>query len=389
MTIAQVFDGLTENELRNKECGKWQKYGDDILPLWVADMDFPIADVIKDALRAHIDTNNFGYPPEDGLPGLKEATLARLASKHNWQVKPEELGLINGIVPSLYLSVMALSSYGDEVLIPCPVYGPITAAVEKTGRKGVRVPLVQENGSYVFDMDAFESAVTPATRILMLCHPHNPIGRAFTRDELEALAAFALKHRLWVISDELHSDLVFSGSKHIPFASLNDEIAQRTLTVFGPTKTFNIAGLKIGFIVSQNPKLLEAFNALAGGLMGKPNSMAQAATMAAFTQGDAWLAETLAYLQANRDFVANYLQKEMPYVNYTPPEATYLAWLDFRHYKLENPETFALEEAKVALNDGGWFGSTGSGFLRLNFATSRSIINEALERICVALKARA
>ena len=287
MTIAHSFDSLTEAELRKKDCGKWQTHSEDILPLWVADMDFPISDVIKDALRAHVDTNNFGYPPANGLPGLKEATLNRLANKHNWNIEYEQLDLINGIVPSLFLSVMPLSGPDDEVIIPCPVYGPITMAVEKTGRKGVRVPLVQEeSGRYVFDMDAMEAAVTPATRILMLCHPHNPVGRAFTRDELEQLADFALRHRLWVVSDELHSDLVFSGSKHIPFSSLGEDIAQRTLTLFGPTKTFNIAGLKIGFVASENPKLLEAFTSLAGGLMGKPNTMAQAATIAAFTRGD-------------------------------------------------------------------------------------------------------
>lgn len=386
MTQHERFDSLTEAQLRQKDCAKWHFHPEDVLPLWVADMDYPIANVIKDALRNHIDTNNFGYPAKDGLAGLKDATLERLKNKHNWQIKPEDLSLINGIVPALFMSVMALSSSGDEVLIPCPVYGPISMAVEKTGRKGVRVPFAQENGKYVFDMDAMEAAVTPATRILMLCQPHNPIGRAFTREELELLAAFALKHRLWVISDELHSDLVFSESKHIPFASINDEIAQRTVTVFGPTKTFNIAGLKIGFFVAQNPQLLAAFNSVAGGLMGQPNSMAQAATLAAFKQGDDWLNKTLSYLEANRDFVADYLAKELPEVRYTKPEATYLAWLDFRHYEFENAATFALEKAKVAMNDGAWFGPTGAGFLRLNLATSRGILTEALERISKALK---
>ncbi len=386
MTQHELFDSLTEAQLRQKDCAKWHFHPEDVLPLWVADMDYPIADVIKDALRNHIDTNNFGYPAKDGLAGLKEATLERLKNKHNWQIKAEDLTLINGIVPALFMSVMALSSTGDEVIIPCPVYGPITMAVENTGRKGVRVAFVQENGKYVFDMDAMEAAVTPATRILMLCQPHNPIGRAFTREELELLAAFALKHRLWVISDELHSDLVFSESRHIPFASINDEIAQRTVTVFGPTKTFNIAGLKIGFLVSQNPQLLAAFNSASGGLMGQPNSMAQAATLAAFKHGDDWLTNTLSYLEANRNFVAEYLAKELPEVRYTPPEATYLAWLDFRHYEFENAETFALEKAKVAMNDGAWFGPTGAGFLRLNLATSRAILTEALERISKALK---
>lgn len=385
MSLSHLFDSLTAEQLRNKACAKWQHFPADVLPLWVADMDFPIAEPIKAALRQYADSDNFGYPEQDGLPGVKEATLKRLNERHGWQVEAKDLTLINGIVPGLFLSVMALSSTQDEVIVPSPIYGPFKMAVEMTGRKGVYVPLIELG--YELDFDALEKSVTPASRVLMICNPHNPVGRVFTRAELEKLADFALRHRLWVVSDELHSDLVFSKHKHIPFASLNDEIAQRTITLFGPTKTFNIAGLKIGFAASQNPDLLKRFEAVSAGLMGKPNVFAQTALVAAFTEGDAWLTETLSYLEANRDFIGDYLKTNIPQIGYRAPEGTYLAWLDMRKLELENPETFALEQAKVALNNGAWFGPGGEGFLRLNFATSRAIVTEALERLKAAVNA--
>ena len=269
-----------------------------------------------------------------------------------------------------------------------PIYGPFRMAVEETGRKPVYNPFVHDGAHWRIDFGALEASVTPATRLFMLCNPQNPTGRVFTRDELERLAEFVLKHRLWVVSDELHSDLVYAGHEHIPFASLSDDIAQRTITLFGPTKTFNIAGLKIGFLVSQNEALLKRVQSLAHGLVGAPNVVAQAATIAAYNEGDAWLKETLSYLQANRDFVADFVKRELPGVEHTSPEGTYLAWLDFRSLGLENPEAYLLEQAKVALNDGSWFGPGGEGFVRLNFATSRHIVQAALERIRDAVRRR-
>ncbi len=385
MSLTHLFDSLTAEKLQNKACAKWQNYSSDILPLWVADMDFPVSDKIKDALRSYADSDNFGYPSYQGLPGVKEVTLKRLTERHGWTIDAKALTLINGIVPGLFLSVMALTSAQDEVIVPSPIYGPFKMAIEMTGRKGVFVPLLEPN--YELDFEALENSVTPASRVLMLCNPHNPVGRVFRRDELEKLAEFALRHRLWVVSDELHSDLVFSGHKHIPFGSLGGEISQRTITLFGPTKTFNIAGLKIGFAASENPALLKRFEAVSAGLMGQPNVFAQTALLAAFSEGDAWLSETLTYLERNRDFIGEYVTANLPQIGYRAPEGTYLAWLDMRKLALENPETFALEQAKVALNNGAWFGPGGEGFLRLNFATSRGIVTEALERLKTAVNA--
>jgi cystathionine beta-lyase len=379
------FDALTPETLRQKACVKWNRYPDDVLPLWVADMDFPVAEVIKQGVRRYLETDDFGYPPDGGIPGLKAAVIARLQARYNWQVSAQQLMLINGIVPGLFLGVEALSSVGDEVLMHAPIYGPFMMAVEQTGRRPLYSRLIHDGAHWHMDIEGLEALITPATRILMLCNPQNPVGRVFTRKELEQLAEVALKHRLWVISDELHSDITYPGHSHIPFASLGPEVAERTLTLFGPTKAFNIAGFKTGFAISHNEALLRRVKQVATGHVGAPDVLAQAATLAAYRDGDDWLAGVLSYLKDNRDFVAEFIQTELPRVRFSAPEGTYLAWLDLRDYKLENVEAFMLEHAKVGLNNGAWFGPGGEGFGRLNFATSRRIVSEALERIRDAL----
>ena len=382
-------DTLETSSLENKACLKWQHHPAGVLPLWVADMDFPTAKPIQEALEAYAKSNNLGYPSWDGLPGLKESVQERLRTRHGWEVEPSHIYPLNGIVTGLFLGSLALASEGEEVIIQTPSYPPFMMAVEETGRVPLYNPLVQGTNGWEIDFDGLEALVTPATRLLMLCNPHNPTGRVFRRDELERLADFALRHRLWVVSDELHSDLVYGGEKHIPIASLSPEIAERTITLFGPTKTFNIAGLKIGFAVSQNERLLERFKARAHGLVGAPNVMAQAATMAAYGRGKAWLEGALTYLDGNRHFIKEFLGEHLPEVGYTQPEGTYLAWLDFRAWELDDDlYPFLLEEAKVGLNDGPAYGTGGEGFARLNFATSRGIVEEALTRIRDARRAR-
>jgi cysteine-S-conjugate beta-lyase len=320
------YDALELGALEQKACSKWRRYPEGVLPLWVADMDFPIAEPIKAALREHLAGDNFGYPPYEGLPGLKDAVSARLAARYGWAVAPEEIDLLNGVVPGLFLSVLALSSVGDEVLIPSPIYGPFRMAVEATQRKAVYSEMARGPEGYAFDLDDLAAKITPATRVLMLCNPQNPVGRVFRREELTAVAELALKHRLWVVSDELHADLLFPGHEHIPFASLGEDVAARTLTLFGPTKAFNIAGLKIGFAASGNAALLSRLREAALGLVGQPNVLAQAATLAAYQQGDAWLQGTLAYLDGNRRLVAEFVARELPQVGHLSPEGTYLAW---------------------------------------------------------------
>ena len=381
------LDELTAEILNQKQCGKWQMHPDDILPLWVADMDFPVAEEIKTALKQHVETSNFGYPPKGGMPGLVEATLERLKNRYGLDLEPAQLQFTNSTVTGLYLGVMACSSPSEEVLMQTPIYGPFMAAVNDTGRKAVYNKMMHDGDHWRIDFDALENAVTPASRIFMLCNPHNPVGRVYSREELERLGEFVLKHRLWVISDELHADLCYENHKHIPFASLSDDVAQRTITLYGPTKAFNIAGLNISCAFSHNDALLARFKDLGKGLAGSPNTLAQTATISAYREGSTWLENTLSYLKGNRDFVADFVKNELPQIEHTSPEGTYLAWLDFSSLELDDVEAFLLEKAKVALNNGASFGPGGEGYARLNFATSRSIVEEALIRIRNAVQA--
>jgi len=375
------FDQITLAELQQKPCAKWRYFDPDVIALWVADMDFPPAPEIVEALRERAASDNLGYPMATGEPGLLEAILERMAARHGWKLRAEELWLINGVIPSLYLAVLACSSAGDEVIIQTPIYPPFISAVKDTDRVPRYNPLVVENGQYRIDFAQLEALITPATRLLLLCHPHNPTGRVFRRDELEQLADFVLRHNLWVVSDELHSDLLYPGERHLPLASLHPEIAQRTITVFGPTKAFNIAGLKIGIVVSQNAALLTRLKRQGRGLVTGPNVMAQVATLAAYRHAQPWLEMTLRYLDGNRRFLGDYLPKHLPHVGYLPPQATYLAWLDFRALGLGDRLYQALLDCRVGLNDGPQYGPGFEGFARLNFATPRHILEEAVARL--------
>ncbi len=384
--MPHAYDLLDVAAFKDKHCLKWHHYPRDVLPLWVADMDFPTAEPIKEALVEQASSNNLGYPVWKGLPGLIESAVEHLKS-HNWHIEAADVHLLNGIIPGLYLASLACASEGEEVIIQSPIYPPFMMAVNETRRVPLYNQLRRNNDRWEIDFEHLESLLTPATRLLMLCNPHNPTGHVYSREELEKLAEFVLRHRLWVVSDELHSDLIYPGYKHIPFASLNPELAQRTITLFGPTKSFNIAGLKIGFMIVQNHALLSRLRKLAHGLVWGPNVMAQAASIAAYRQGQEWLADTVQYLDGNRKLIADFLADCLPQVRYLEPKGTYLAWLDFSALELgDNLHNFLLNKAQVGLNPGPSYGPGGEGFARLNFATSRAIVQEALERIHQAVK---
>ena len=385
------FDSLSVERLRERPSVKWRHFSEDVLPCWVADMDFPPAESVRQAIADYAMAGDLGYPPKSGLDGLFEAVCGRLEDRHGLSVEPDDLQMMAGIIPGLYLAVRTLAGPGEGVIVQPPIYPPFMAAVENSGRETIYNPMVLGPGGWEFDFEGLEAAITPSTRLLMLCSPQNPTGRVFTRAELERLAEIVLRHRLWVVSDELHADLSLEGT-FIPFASLSEEIAQRTLTLYGPTKAFNIAGLKIGFAVSRNRWLMERIRTAGTGLVVPGNALAQAATLAAYRQGDEWLERTLDYLRENRQFLVDYVSRELPGVALTPPQGTYLAWLDFEAAELPGPASeFLLQEAKVGLNSGADFGPAEGfepsldRFVRLNFATSRAILESALERIRDAL----
>lgn len=382
--MAPTFNSLKVAELRKRPSVKWQYFDEDVIPCWVADMDFTPSKAITDAMANYAAAGDLGYPPQNGLPGLREAVAERLGARHGLAVEPDQMQVLPGAIPGLYLASLTMAGPGEGVVVQPPVYPPFMSAVRDTGREIVWNPMVATDHGWRLDLEGLEEAITPATRVLALCNPQNPTGRVFERGELEQLARIVLRHRLWVVSDELHADLILEG-KHVPFASLSPEIARRTVTLYGPTKAFNMAGLKISFAFSHNAALLERLASAGQGLVVPGNALAQAATLAAYASGDEWLDEALTYLRANRDFLVEFVRKELPRAKVWPTQGTYLAWLDLSGYDLQpSAAEYLLERARVGVSAGSMFGAGNSdlnGFVRLNFATSREILREVLTRI--------
>jgi cystathionine beta-lyase len=354
--------------------------------MWVADMDFPSPEPVIQAIIDRVEHRIFGYPmlPE----GLAPVVVERMEKLYQWKISPEELVFIPGVVTGLNLACHAFTCPGDGVLVQPPVYPPFLGAPGTSGAFRQEAGLVRtSSGSYEIDWQAFEAAITPQTRLFILCNPHNPVGKVFSRTDLEKMAEICLRHRLIICSDEIHCDLLFPGYHHIPIATVGPEVAEQSITLMAPSKTFNLPGLSCGFAVIQNPKLQEIWKKAILGLVPSMNIMGQAAALAAYREGQEWLEQVLLYLDTNRYFLSQYTADHLPGVHMTRMEGTYLAWLDCRGAGLpEAPQEFFLKEAKVALNDGAEFGRGGEGFVRLNFACPRKTLKEALERMSTALE---
>ncbi len=386
MTAAFDFDRVIDR--RATDSNKWRKFGPDVLPLWVADMDFPSPPAVVAALQARVAHGFFGYLTEH--PELPAVVAERVAKRYGWRVSPEAVVLIPGVNVANNFACSALAAPGEGVLLQTPAYPPILRAASNLGRvRGEHVLARDGQGRYVVDLDAFAAAITPRTKLFMLCNPHNPVGRVYGRTELEGMAAACLARDLWIVADEIHCDLLLDGRTHVPMASLSPEVEARTITFMAPSKTFNLPGLKCAVAIVPNPALRERLTTAMGDLMSKPNILGHTAAVAAYREGDEWLEALLRYLAANRDFVGEYVRTTLPGVTVAPAEATYLAWLDCRGARIPggDPYTFFLERARVALNDGRAFGPGGEGFVRLNFGCPRSLLSEGLERMRSALAA--
>lgn len=383
MTTSPIsqLDAFSLAQLSERPGAKWNFFPKDVLPCWVAEMDFPLSGAVKDAIKAQVDKDHLGYLMAEGLPGVREAVVARLASRYGLNVDAEDVSLLSTTGSGIHLSVRAFTDPGDEVLLLTPLYPPFKAAVEAAGRVPVEVELINGEDGYTIDFAAMERAVTDKTSMLMLCSPHNPVGRVFTLEEVTGLADFAQKHGLTLVSDELHSDLLLDG-RHIPLASLDHPVAANVVTLYGPTKTFNIPGMHISFAICRNHDMLEKMKKTGAGLATAPNILAQAATLGAYGAGDAWLSEVLAYIRSNRDYLLERVARTMPKVKVHKPAATYLAWFDLRAFDLgpKVSDTLA-ERAKVGVNEGAAFGAGGEGFVRFNFGTNRAVLDEALTRL--------
>ncbi len=375
-------------ERRNSDCYKWRDYGNDVLPLWVADMDFASPEPIIRTLHERVAHGIFGYgrPPAE----LHNVICERMQRLYDWTISPDQLVFLPGLVAGLNVVSRAIGKPGDGVLVQTPVYPPFLKAPLNHGRilDTAELALSREDQwlHYEIDYDIFEAAITPRTGLFILCNPHNPTGHSYTREELTRMAEICLRHNIIICSDEIHCDLLLGHTGHIPMATLSPEIADHCITLMAPSKTFNIAGLKCSFAIVSNPELRRRLITISSGMALAVNLMGYTAALAAYRDGAEWLAELLRYLTANRDFVVDYVKEHLPGLSTTVPEATYLAWFDCRNAAIEgNPFQFFLKQARVALNDGAYFGPGGEGFVRLNFGCPRSTLSEALERMRGAL----
>ncbi|MCB1746680.1 MAG: pyridoxal phosphate-dependent aminotransferase [Gammaproteobacteria bacterium] len=383
------FEPFSEADLRQRRGEKWHHYPDDVLAAWVADMDFVVARPIRDALSARIAAADFGYPRAHRATGLPDLFAERVAKRFGWHIEARDVIILSDVVQGLYLALETLTARGDGVVIQTPIYPPFLHAAHETGRRAVHCPLVDDGEGYVIDFDQLEAAIDADTRLIMLCNPHNPSGRVFTRAELERIAALAVARDLVVVSDEIHADLVLDERPHIPIAALGADIAARTVTLMSASKAFNIAGLCMAFAHFGSRELKQRFGAVPAHARGGTNTLAIAAVDAAWRHAQPWLDEVLVQLRRNRDHVAQHVATHWPGVRHHAPEATYLAWLDMRALGLApSPQEFLLEEARVALNDGRNFGPEGEGFVRLNFATSPEMLDAILARLDAALEGR-
>lgn len=369
---------------RGTDSIKWSQYDDDVLPMWVADMDFRCADPVLQALKHRVEHGIFGYPepPDD----LREVIVDRLRRRFDWTVAAESIVYLPNVYVGFHLAAHAVSRPGDGVLMTPPVYFPILAVPDNVGLRGRLCEMSCGSGlRYEVDLDGFEWAIDGRTRLFILCNPHNPIGRVYTVGELERLAEICLEHDLIVCSDEIHADFVYDGHRHVPIAALSPEIAARTITLMSTAKSFNVAGIPFAFAVIPDRRLRERYEDAKQGLVPGPGVMGYTAARAALRDGDPWLDELMVYLQANRDFAAAFVARELPGLAMTPLEGTYLAWLDCRSAYDDRPYERLLDEARVATVDGARFGPGGAGFVRLNLACPREVLVDGLQRIQRAL----
>lgn len=389
MSIATSFNFDEVINRRGTNCAKHDLFDDpEIISMWVADMDFKSPPEIVQAIKARADHGVFGYAMPD--PRFKDVLIQRMADLYNWKVEADQILFMPGVVSSFNIAVRAFGDPGDNVLMNTPIYPPMLHAPPNFGQEQNIVPLTEiregQRLRYEIDFDAFEAAINEKTKIFLLCSPHNPVGRVWTRDELTRMAEICEKHDLIIISDDIHCDLVFDGYQHVPMASIAPEISKRTVTLMAPSKSFNIPSLGFSFAIIQDEEVKAKFHKAEAGIVPHVGIFGYTAGLAAYEYGDSWLRELLPYLETNRDLVAQFVDEHMPGVSITCPEGTYLTWMDTRQYTEKTDantwiDPFFKEKAKVALNAGGVFGDVGNGYVRLNFATQRSILQKALEKM--------
>jgi cystathionine beta-lyase len=388
-----TYDFDRRVDRRHTRSYKWDQsvklFGDpDILPLWVADMDFPAPPAVKAVLEKRAALGIYGYSIRED--SYLEAIVRWFRRRHGWEIDPKWITDAPSVVTSLSLAVELFSEPGSRVVLQSPVYYPFYDVIQSNNRVVAKNPLLIRNGHYEMDYEHLESLFKDGAKLMLLCSPHNPGGRVWDREELVQLGELCLKYGVTVVSDEIHCDLTLPGRKHTPFASISGAIADITVTCLAATKTFNLPGLHTSFIVASNPALRQKLEQRLHTLsLHMASHFAQDAVEAAYNKGEAWLDEMLAYVNGNLEFALDYLARNLPEVKPLRPEGTYLLWVDCRGLGLDvdGLKNLMYKKAKVAFNEGSSFGTEGAGWLRINLACPRSIVEQALKQFCAAAKA--
>lgn len=377
------FDEIVDR--KNTLSCKWDLASDDILPMWVADMDFRTAKPIVDALVNRAQSGVFGYSVY--TDDVYEAITGWFKRRHNWEIEKEWIQFSPGIVPALHAFTRIFVKSGEKILMNSPVYYPFFKSAERNGIEAVNSVLLNKNGRYEIDFKDFEKkAADPLVKMFYLCSPQNPGGRLWSRGELEKIGRICLENNVLVVADEIHCDLVYPGKKHISFGTLSDDIVDNSIICTAPTKTFNLAGLQISSVIIKNPELRKMYAdymTASGFDYGEAGTFGLEAIRAAYKYGDEWLDSLMEYINGNLEFLLNYVKENIPKAKVMVPDATYLVWIDFSDYKIDSKTLHKTlkYEGKIWLDEGYLFGKAGEGFERINIACPRKILEEGLKRI--------
>lgn len=360
---------------------------EDVIPMWVADMDFKSPQCIVDALKKRLEHEVFGYTIKPDL--FFESIVEWVKKRHQWDIQKDWISFCPGVVSGLTIAIEQFTKPGDKVIVQPPVYFPFFSSVENIGRKIVYNQLKIEDGKYKFNIEDLKNKIDADTKILILSNPHNPVGRVWTRDELLEISNICNENNVLVISDEIHADVVYAPAKHIPYASISKEAAQNSITVMSHSKTFNVAGLSTSFVITENKELLNQYNKISATYhLNLGNLFGTEALIAAYKEGEEWVDELLQYLKGNIDYVTTFIEQNIPNLKVVVPEATFLMWIDCSSLGMNSKELndFFLNKVKVAVNEGSIFGLGGEGFIRLNIGCPRNTVVKALNQLKQAIE---
>ena len=354
----------------------------DIIPMWVADMDFNTPDFVVESLQKRLEHQIYGYSFRSSE--YFQSMISWIKTRHNWTVEKEWISFSPGIVPALNFCTLAFTQPGDSIIVQPPVYFPFFSAAESHGRNLIYNRLTESEGKWDMDYNSLIAGIDSKTKMIIISNPHNPVGRVWTPEELNNLADICLKNNILIISDEIHCDLVLPGFTHTPMASLSEKIAENTVTLIAPSKTFNLAGLSTSSVIIKNPVLRKSFNRIVDNLhVGNGNIFGNTASIAAYANGHKWLDALLDYIDNNIEFVKDYCGKMIPEIIPVQPEATYMIWLDCRRFGMSGKDlqNFFVHKAGVGMNEGSTFGPGGEGFMRMNLGTTHQTVMKAMEQI--------